>query len=118
MKTPYRGIPLSVHGVIEIVAAPALIAAPFLLGFGQAAGAVSIALGAVLMGLALSTHTDQRTIPLGTHAGFDYAIGVVAMLAGLLAGIGGDVVATACLAGFGAAHLAMTASTRFTVRGT
>lgn len=117
MKTPYRGIPLSIHGAIEIVAAPALILAPFLLGFGQGAGAVSIALGAMLMGLALATHTDSRTIPLTAHAGFDYVIGVLAVLAGLVAGIGGDAVATAFLAGFGAAHLALTASTRFSVRG-
>lgn len=115
--TPFRTVPLSVHGAIEIVAAPLLIAAPFLLGFGQGAGAVSVALGATLMGLALATHTDQRTLPLSAHAGFDYVIGALAVLAGLVAAIGGDAVATAFLAGFGAAHLALTASTRFSVRG-
>ena len=116
--TPFRAIPLAVHGVIEIVAAPALIAAPFLLGFGQATGAASMALGAMLMGLALSTHVDQRTIPLSAHAGFDYVIGALTVFAGLVLGIAGDEpLATAFLAGFGAAHLAMTASTRFTVRG-
>ena len=112
-----RAIPLTVHGAIEIVAAPALIVAPFLLGFGQTAGAVSIALGALLMGLALATHTDRRTLPLSAHAGFDYAIGFLALVTGLAAGIGGDLLATAFLAGFGAAHLALTASTRFSVRG-
>ena len=116
--TLFRAIPLAVHGVIEIVAAPLLIAAPFVLGFGTAAGAVSIALGTMLMGLALSTHGEQRTVPLGAHASFDYLIGGIAVVVGLALGIGGaPPIATAFLVGFGAAHLALTASTRFSVRG-
>ena len=116
--TLFRAVPLAVHGVIEIVAAPVLIAAPFLLGFGAAAGAISIALGVMLMGLALSTHGEHRTIPLTAHAGFDYMIGVLAIVAGLALGIGGaPLVATAFLVGFGAVHMALTASTRFSIRG-
>ena len=116
--TLFRAIPLAVHGVIEIVAAPVLIAAPFVLGFGTAAGAVSIALGTMLMGLALSTHGEQRSVPLGAHASFDYLIGVIAIVVGLALGIGGaPSIATAFLVGFGAAHLALTASTRFSIRG-
>ena len=116
--TLFRAIPLGVHGVIEIFAAPVLIAAPFLLGFGAAAGAISIALGVMLMGLALSTHGEHRTIPLTAHAGFDYMIGVLAIVAGLALSIGSaPLVATAFLVGFGAAHMALTASTRFSIRG-
>jgi hypothetical protein len=104
--------------VIEIVAAAALIAAPFLLGFGNATGAASLTLGVTLMGLALATHTDTRTLPLSAHAAFDYLLGALMLIAGVVLGIGGgEAVATAFLAGFGAAHLALTASTRFTVRG-
>lgn len=115
--TPFRAVSLSVHGAIEIVAAAALIAAPFLLGFGEATGAVSMALGVMLMGLELSTHTDQRTIPLATHIAFDYVIGALMIMAGLVLGIAGnEPVATIFLAGLGAAHLALTVSTRFTVR--
>jgi hypothetical protein len=116
--TLFRAIPLAIHGVIEIVAAPVLIAAPFVLEFGTAAGAASIALGATLMGLALATHGEQRTVPLSAHAGLDYLIGGIAILAGFSLGIGGaPAIATAFLVGFGAAHLALTASTRFSVRG-
>ena len=116
--TLFRAIPLAIHGVIEIVAAPVLIVAPFVLGFGTAAGAVSIALGAVLMGLALSTHGEHRTVPLAAHAGFDYLIGGLAIVVGLALGIGGaPPIATVFLVGFGAAHLALTASTRFSIRG-
>jgi hypothetical protein len=116
--TLFKAIPLAIHGVIEIVAAPVLIAAPFLLEFGTGAGAASIALGTMLMGLALSTHGETRTVPLSAHAGFDYLIGGFAIVAGLVAGIdGAPLIATAFLVGFGAAHLALTASTRFSVRG-
>lgn len=113
-----RAIPLSVHGVIEIVSAAALIAAPFVLAFGTVTGAASLALGVTLMGLALSTHTDTRTLPLSAHVAFDYLLGSLMLIAGVVLGIGsGEAIATAFLAGFGAAHLALTASTRFSVRG-
>jgi hypothetical protein len=116
--TYFRAIPLSIHGVIEIIAAPALIAAPFLLGFVPVAGAISMGLGTALLGLALSTHSDSRTIPLSAHAGFDYVIGFAALFAGVGLGIAtGDLVATAFLVVFGLAHIALTASTRFSVRG-
>ena len=116
--TLFRAVPLAIHGVIEVIAAPVLIAAPFLLGFGAAAGAVSIALGTMLMGLALSTHGEHRTIPLTAHAGFDYLIGGLAIVAGLaLASAARRSSQQPFLVGFGAAHMALTASTRFSVRG-
>jgi hypothetical protein len=104
--------------VLEVVAAAALIAAPFLLGFGYAAGAASIAIGAMLMGLALWTHGEQRTVPLSAHAGMDYLISGLAIVAGLAVAAGSaPLIATVFLVGFGAAHLALTASTRFSIRG-
>jgi hypothetical protein len=116
--TLFRAIPLAIHGVIEIVAASVLIAAPFLLGFGYEAGAASLALGTMLMGLALSTHGEHRTVPLTAHAGFDYVISGLAIIVGLVLAVGGaPLVATVFLVGFGAAHMALTASTRFSIRG-
>ena len=116
--TLFRAVPLAIHGVIEIVAAAVLIVVPFVLGFSVEAGAISIALGTMLMGLALSTHGEHRTVPLTAHAGFDYLIGVLAIVAGLALAIGSaPLVATAFLVGFGAAHMALTASTRFSIRG-
>ena len=113
-----RAIPISAHSVIEIVGAPLLMAAPFVLGFGHLAGALTFALGAMLMGLAVSTTSDQRTIPLSAHASFDYAIAVATVVTGVLVGIaGGEPLATAFLVGFGVAHLVLTASTRFSARG-
>lgn len=116
--TVFRAIPLAVHGVAEVLAAAALIAAPFLLGFGPEAGAVSVALGTVLMGLALSTHGEHRTVPISAHVGLDYVIGTVAIFGGLALAIAdAPLVATSFLVGFGAAHMALTASTRFSIRG-
>jgi hypothetical protein len=114
----FRPISISAHSVVEILAAPMLMAAPFFLGFGYLAGAVTLALGAMLMGLAVSTVGAERTIPLSAHADFDYAIGVLTVLTGMVVGIaGGETLATAFLVGFGAAHLALTAATRFSARG-
>ncbi|MGH2982049.1 MAG: hypothetical protein ACRDKV_08415 [Solirubrobacterales bacterium] len=116
--TLFRAIPLAIHGVVEVLAATVLIAAPFLLGFGYEAGAVSIVLGTMLMGLALSTHGEHRTVPLTAHAGLDYVIGGIAIVGGLALAIAdAPLVATTFLVGFGAAHMALTASTRFSIRG-
>ena len=116
--TLFRTVPLAIHGVVEVLAATALIAAPFVLDFGYEAGAVSIALGVMLMGLALWTHGEQRSVPLSAHAGLDYLIGTLAIFSGLLVALdSAPVIATIFLVGFGAAHLALTASTRFSFRG-
>ena len=59
-----------------MVAAPALMAAPFLLGFGEPAGVVAFVIGAVLLGLALQTSGPGRAVPISAHAGFDYLLAV------------------------------------------
>lgn len=110
-----RAIPINVHAALEVAAAPLLIVAPFALGFGHLAGAVSIALGVLLIGLATSVYGDptRGNLPLSAHAGLDYTLAAVTIAAGLVAGLAGDYIATVFLAGFGFAHMALTASTRF-----
>ena len=78
-----RGIPLSVHGAIEMFAAPAIMAAPFLLGFGPAATIAAVLVGVALLGLALQTEGPARAVQVAAHAGFDYALAL-----NLLAGAG------------------------------
>lgn len=111
--TAGRLIPLSVHGVIETFAAFAIMAAPFVFGFGALAGVASVAVGAALLGLALSTHGDRKAIPLATHAAMDYGFGIVMIFAGLAAATVEDPAGAIFLIGVGAAHTAMTAATRF-----
>jgi hypothetical protein len=111
----FRAIPIHVHAALEVAAAPLLIVAPFALGFGYVAGALSIALGISLLGLAVSIYGDgdRGNVPLSAHAGLDYILAAATIAVGILAGIAGDYIATVFLVGFGSAHLALTASTRF-----
>ena len=112
--TLFRHIPLSVHAGIETLVAPLLMVAPFLLGFGQAATVVSVLVGALLLGLALQIPGPQRSISLASHASFDYALAVFAIVSGLAVGIAtGSWEPAVFLAGIGAAMVALTASTRF-----
>jgi hypothetical protein len=109
-----RTIPLSAHTVIETIAAPAIMAAPFVFGFGQGAALVAFVLGAVLLGLAVQAAGPRRTIPLSAHAGFDYALAVAAALSGLVVGVAaGEWGAASFLVGVGVAQVALTAATRF-----
>jgi hypothetical protein len=111
----FRGIPIHVHAALEMLGAPLLIAAPFAFGFSHLAAALSIGLGVLLIGLAVSVYGDptRGNVPLSAHAGLDYTLAVATIAAGVIAGIGGDYIATVFLVGFGSAHMALTASTRF-----
>jgi hypothetical protein len=113
--TLFRAIPIHVHAALEVAGAPVLMVAPFALGFTPLAGALSIALGILLLGLGASVYGDAQrgSLPLSAHAGFDYTLAVATMAAAVVAGIAGDYIATVFLVGFGSAHLALTASTRF-----
>ena len=112
----FRAIPIDIHAALEFVAAPALLVAPFVFGFSYLAGAASIALAVLLIGLAASVYggqSDRGSLSPGAHAGLDLVLATVTITAGLVVGIAGDLVATVFLVGFGTAHLALIASTRF-----
>ena len=111
----FRAIPINVHAALEVAAAPLLMVAPFALGFDYLAGALSIGLGVLLIGLATSVFGDSSrgSLPLSAHAGFDYTLAATTIAAGVVARIGGDYIAAVFLVGFGFAHMALTASTRF-----
>src|SRR4051794_24734958 len=113
--TLFRAIPIHVHAALEVAAAPILMVAPFALGFTPLAGALSIVLGVLLIGLATSVYGDAQrgNLPLSAHAGLDYTLAAVTIAAGLVAGLAGGYIATVFLAGFGFADMALTASTRF-----
>jgi hypothetical protein len=109
-----RGIPIDIHGAVETFAAPAIVAAGFLLGFGEAAGVIAFVFGVLLFGLALSIFGGRGAVPLHAHEGFDYLLAGSAAAAGIAIGIvSGDLPATIFLVGIGLAHMALTAMTRF-----
>jgi len=110
-------IPLLVHGVIEYVAAAALIIAPFLLDFDSgAATALSIVIGVVI--LAIAAATDGPTslvnqIPRPAHVALDYVLVVVLIALPFLAGFSSETAPTVMFIGLGIAHLLITIGTRF-----
>lgn len=107
-------IPLSVHAGVETVAGPVVMAAPFLLGFGEAATILSVAVGVLLLGLALQIPGPQRSISLASHAGFDYALAFFAAVSGIAVALAtGAWQPMVFLVGIAAAQVALTASTRF-----
>ena len=110
-----RGIPLTAHGVIEVFAAPAVMVAPFVLGFGTAATVISVAIGVLLFTLALQVEGPRRSVPVTAHAGFDYALAAIAISAGLTIGAAtGAWAESVFLVGIGVAQVALTSATRFT----
>ena len=112
----FRAIPIHVHGALEVAAAPLLLIAPFVLGFGALAGTLSFALGVILIGLALTVdggEGERGALPLRAHAGFDLVLASITIVLGVALGITGDAVAAIFLVGFGSAHMALTASTRY-----
>ena len=116
MKSSRITIPFGTYAAIQTVAAPALMASPFIFGFGQAAGVLAFVLGAMLLGLSFQAVGPQRVIPLSAYAGFEYMIAAVAIVGGLAVGLGtGEWNAGIFLVGIGVALVALTASTRFSL---
>jgi hypothetical protein len=108
------GIPIQVHGAAEVIAAPAIMAAPFLLGLDVAGTAVAVVFGVFLLALGLQAEGPGRELPVSAHAGFDYLLAAAAATVGIGIGIAtGDWASTVFLAGIGAAQVALTAMTRF-----
>ena len=113
-----RPIGISVHDALVLATAPLLMVAPYLLTSSVAIGYLTFFLGAVLMGVSLAGASPKRPLSLAAHAGLDWAIGIAIFSVGILAGITGqNTLMTIFLVGFGAAHLALTASTRYSARG-
>jgi hypothetical protein len=116
MTMNQRTIPLDAHNALILATAPLMMVVPYLLTFSPGVGLVSFFLGAVLMGAALASST--RSLPVSAHQSFNWVIGLSTVGIGIVAGIFGNApVATIFLVGFGSAHLALTASTRYSARG-
>jgi hypothetical protein len=115
MTMQTRTIPLEAHDALVLATAPLLMVGPYLLTFSPGVGLVSFFLGALLMSVALAGTT--RALPATTLAGFDVVLGISIFSIGVLSGLYGEaIIATIFLVGFGAAHLALTASTRYSAR--
>jgi hypothetical protein len=112
--TVSRAIPLSLHGALEMIAAPAIMFVPLLVGLGTTTSVIAFVLGAILLGHSLSLFGTPRPIPLSAHAGFDYVLAIAAILSGVGIGLAtGNGTATIFMVGVGVAEMALAATTRF-----
>ncbi len=111
---------MSVHGVIEYLAAVLFIVAPFVLDYDSgAATAVSIAVGVLIIVVAALTAGPTglvKQIPVQAHLVIDFVLVVVLLAAPFLFGFSGETAPTAFFIAVGVAHLLITLATRF-VRG-
>ena len=113
-------IPRFVHGLIEYVAAAALIAAPFVLSFeAGAATAAAIVAGVLLLAVAASTDgptslVDQ--IPLTVHFTLDWLLAAALIAIPFIAGFSDETDPTAFFIGLGVLHLLVTIGTRYRPR--
>ena len=82
-------ISIHLHGAIELLVGAALVVLPFLFGFEAAAIAFSAALGALVIGLALTASEPggRGSIPLAAHAAYDWGLGVGLIAAGFAFGL-------------------------------
>jgi len=114
-------IPAFVHGLIEYAAAALFIVAPFLLSFeSDAATAVSIVVGVVVLAVAASTKGPTSLIdslPVSAHVVLDFALAAFLIAAPFLFGFTDDGTATPFFIALGVVHLLVTIGTRFE-RGT
>ena len=110
-------IPFLVHGVIEYVAGVLFIVAPFLFSFdSNAAKAISIVVGVVVIGVAASTDGPTslvNQIPRPAHVALDYVLAVLLIALPFLAGFSSQTAPTAFFIVLGLAHLLITIGTKF-----
>jgi hypothetical protein len=106
-----RRLSLPEHGAVELVIGVALIAAPFVLGFGPVGLLASMTAGALLAGLAISD-----SLPIATHMAADMLVAAASIALALVLGAAGETAAAGILAAAGAGELALGMATRWTRR--
>jgi hypothetical protein len=116
--TVLRLIPLALRSGLLMLAGAGLIAAPFVLGFDAAALVTAVALGGIMVALAVAgTESSGRgTLPVSAQAVYDRGIGVGLLLTALLFGAARETEAAVVFAVAGAAALIVTTITRYSAR--
>ena len=108
---------LFMHGILEYAAGALFIAAPFVFGFdSQAATALSIIVGVLVLAMAASTDGPTglaRVVPVEIHAVVDFALAVLLIASPFLFGFRDEGGATAFFIILGVVHLLVTIATRF-----
>jgi len=112
--TAMRLISLPTHAALEMAGGLALMAAPFVFGFGPAGLVVAVMLGALVVGLALSAAaTEGESLPISAHYTFDRGIALGLLGGAAVLALAGDRAAAIALAIAAAVQLALNVSTRY-----
>ena len=91
--TAFRAISLGVHGALELTLGLALMASPFVFVFGPAADIAAVAVGTLIVGLALAAATLDERGSIAAHHAFDWGAVLGLAGAGILFAIVGEVAA-------------------------
>lgn len=115
--TALRIMSLPTHAAIEMTGGMALMAAPFLFGFGAAGLLACVLIGTLAVGLALSAATPETgSMPVAAHFAFDRGL-ALGLLGGAFAlGLAGEIGAGLTLAVAAAGQTALNLTTRYTAR--
>jgi hypothetical protein len=115
--TAFRLMSLPAHGAFELAIGVALMAAPFLLGFGAAGTLVAVVVGALVVGLALNAAVaDTGTVDIAAHYAYDLGLVTGLLGAGVVLAVSGDAPAALVLLAAAAAQLTLNATTRYSAR--
>ena len=114
MRTRQRTIH-GLHSAVELAVGVALLAIPFALGFAAPGLVASVALGALLIGLALAgtSASGRASLAPSVHADLDLGMAIGLLAAAVVLGLGGHGVAFAVLVVSGVIELVLTAVTRY-----
>lgn len=110
-------LPALVHGVLEYIAAVALIVAPFVLAFEDGrATAASIVLGLALLALTATSTLPTalvKSVSVGVHVAADVGLALLLVALPFVLGFSEETPPTAFFLVLGVVHLLLTIATRF-----
>jgi hypothetical protein len=112
--TAFRLISLPAHGAMELLLGLALMASPFVLGFGPAGTLLAVLVGAVAAGLALGAAVaDTAAIDIAAHYAYDLGLSLGLLGAGVALAISGDGAAAGTFLAAAVAMLGLNVITRY-----
>lgn len=115
--TVLRLLPLQIHSALEMVAGLLLMSAPFALGLSSVAMVSGVAIGALIVGLALQATDVGPGAPLAISAHWAADMGLVVGLAGAALVVGTvDSAAALVFGAFAMVELLLTLTTRYSQR--
>jgi hypothetical protein len=115
--TALRLMSLPTHAAIEMTGGLALMAAPFVFGFGASGLLVCVLVGTLVVGLALSAATPEMgSIPVGAHFAFDRGLALGLLGGAFVLGVAGETGAGVALFVAAAGQTALNLTTRYSAK--